>query len=456
MSNAGTPPPAASRPSTSTNTREDVLNFLESLDSYSASAPGTAPGKVPAKGPSGKPADPKDAQSVLDFLDEISQRSNTTTPKKDIIASVASASAGGRASPSPLTHQKSSSSLRNATPAPIPPPEKTPVPSPGNTPPEQAWSWGGIWKSASAAVQSAQTVVDSQVKQHLGTTDPRKILEERMKSVMSKEQLDKLSADLKKMSTSILNAVAPPIAEHEVIQVWLSHDMVGYVGIETLVYRSFAKILEQIEGGDLVVKSGKEERHKETYDEQRELNACEGFIQASKLAKANIEQQIKIHHVPRTQEPEKKSENPHEENVLPVTTCHVYMSIQPCKAAVPGVSLEENAPSTHLFFILALNDPENKIEMTLPTQPLPLAWLDIPFEDNEWVEDTMIDVLKLACTNLAMEYMWKRGRYMQTGNSDENKLHLTSLPPTQQEQATTEEEKEKAVSEKVAEASART
>jgi hypothetical protein len=52
--------------------------------------------------------------------------------------------------------------------------------------------------------------------------------------------------DLKNVSlstlTEIMNAVAPPISEHEVIQVWLSHDMQGYEGIESLVYRSLAKV----------------------------------------------------------------------------------------------------------------------------------------------------------------------------------------------------------------------
>lgn len=42
--------------------------------------------------------------------------------------------------------------------------------------------------------------------------------------------------------TDILNAVAPPISEHEVIQVWLSHDMQGYEGVETLVYRGLARV----------------------------------------------------------------------------------------------------------------------------------------------------------------------------------------------------------------------
>lgn len=42
--------------------------------------------------------------------------------------------------------------------------------------------------------------------------------------------------------TDILNVVAPPISEHEVIQVWLSHDMKGYEGIESLVYRALARV----------------------------------------------------------------------------------------------------------------------------------------------------------------------------------------------------------------------
>jgi len=42
--------------------------------------------------------------------------------------------------------------------------------------------------------------------------------------------------------TDILNVVAPPISEHEVIQVWLSHDMQGYEGVESLAYRSLARV----------------------------------------------------------------------------------------------------------------------------------------------------------------------------------------------------------------------
>lgn len=55
-----------------------------------------------------------------------------------------------------------------------------------------------------------------------------------------------LGQDLKRVGlstfTEILNVVAPPISEHEVIQVWLSHDMQGYEGVESLVYTALARV----------------------------------------------------------------------------------------------------------------------------------------------------------------------------------------------------------------------
>lgn len=36
--------------------------------------------------------------------------------------------------------------------------------------------------------------------------------------------------------------MAPPISEHEVIEVTLSHDMEGYDGVESVVYRALARV----------------------------------------------------------------------------------------------------------------------------------------------------------------------------------------------------------------------
>lgn len=62
--------------------------------------------------------------------------------------------------------------------------------------------------------------------------------------------------------------------------------MVGYVGLESLVYRAFMKIMEQVEGGDIVVRKGNESKSYDSEDEvHRELNVCEGFIEAGGIAK---------------------------------------------------------------------------------------------------------------------------------------------------------------------------
>jgi hypothetical protein len=53
--------------------------------------------------------------------------------------------------------------------------------------------------------------------------------------------------------TTILNTVAPPISAHETLELWLAHPMVGYQGVESVVYRAWTRVLEQTESGELVV-----------------------------------------------------------------------------------------------------------------------------------------------------------------------------------------------------------
>lgn len=67
-----------------------------------------------------------------------------------------------------------------------------------------------------------------------------------LSSNLSNLDIDKLRKDITetgiKALKDVMDAVAPPIAQHEVIQVNLSHDMIGYEGVETLVYRALAKV----------------------------------------------------------------------------------------------------------------------------------------------------------------------------------------------------------------------
>jgi len=259
-------------------------------------------------------------------------------------------------------------------------------------------------------------------------------------------QLDKIAQDLKSTSlstlTGIMNVVAPPIAEHEVIEVTLSHDMEGYDGVESLVYRALARILEQVEGGDLVVNKGNESRRKDGSAGgiiERNLHSVDGLEAAVKLAEAEIHEQIKVSTLV----------SPHKEasSVLsnPTTYSPVYLRIQPFTAesvtpsglsagfvdlAIAGNKLPNPTSKSTLQFLLYLSDPAHQLVHTAVTQSIPASWLQLwAHEDDaethskgliqaasdvltrkngEWIEDMLVEGLRVGVEVIGQEYVVAR------------------------------------------------
>jgi len=283
-----------------------------------------------------------------------------------------------------------------------------------------------VWTSASAAIQQAKTVVDEQVK-NLPKNEQAKKWSEGMIEYAKNAQLEKLGADFKRVGlstlTDILNVVAPPISEHEVIQVWLSHDMRGYDGVETLVYRALARIMEQVEGGDLIVNRGEESRPKDTSsDSPRDMNTVEGYEAAYKLAQAELDDIIKKNTKPRP------AEDP--TNSSPTTYSHVYLRIQPfmtsytlpqqAQAAPVSNADPTSAPAApaptqaNLQFIIHLSDPWHQLVHTTVTQAIPGEWLKI-WDDYDWVEDLVVEALRVGVEVVGQEYIvarmgWGKGK----------------------------------------------
>ncbi|KAK4333359.1 hypothetical protein RTBOTA2_002077 [Rhodotorula toruloides] len=548
-------------PRTSTGRR-----FLDSLDTYSATAPkpsaaggaGAAPGttlprsssnhgglgssvgagsKPPASASAagGAPAkaapNAAEAQSVLDFLDEITQRSSTPTAsvktsdrsleKKSSVPSGLGRStsrqnltgAGGTGAAGQVPPRRSTDSVRSqwtvggtpvgggGTALPASPrsaaataPQTASIAS-ASAPPAASedaskqqqqqgggWGWSSMWSQASNVVQQAshlaqqaRTAAEEQVKtatsggaggvaggiagiggglmKALGENEQAKKWSEGVISYAKGAHLDQLGKDLKsttlKSLTDLLNAVAPPIAEHEVIQVSLSHDMVGYDGVETLVYRGLAKIMDQIEGGSLVVNKGTEEKPREVEGDEdvRDLNIVDGLTEAWKLAEASVDQLIKT-----TYKPPAPSSSSADGATVPVTTCPVYMRIQPCLAPVPflppaclpSTSSDPNS-SKVLFFLLLLRDPTHNLVHTSMSQSMPASWLDIPFEENEWVEDQMVEIIRRSVEIIGQEYISHRMRAQAVAISQaraeaQQALDHHNAEQEQQEQEKTEEE----------------
>lgn len=178
--------------------RDDVLSFLDSLDSYSSpSASKTTPastapptigvvtGPPSAAATSAAPpvASAEEAQSVLDFLDELTQRSSTPTAtvkaadgglglaKKPSYpgglsrsASKSNIAASGARKSGESTRSRSSVEVANSAER-----ESTPVQDQAQD--QGGWGWSSVWNQASSVVQQAsvmaqqaRTVAEEQVK----------------------------------------------------------------------------------------------------------------------------------------------------------------------------------------------------------------------------------------------------------------------------------------------------
>jgi hypothetical protein len=254
--------------SKSKSKQQEALQFLDDLDSL----PETPLPNQPVTTGGKQPEETGDASEVLAFIDQITQKSSepfrTTSaildrprsatptvrkPTERVKLSGTSTPAPSSISQTPQTH--------------TPPPAKQEEQFPSNS---GGWGFGGRWgsvlSSASAALQQARSVVDEQVK-HLPNNDQAKKWSEGVLEYAKNADLEKITTlgtfppprsdpgiliarasgqNIQRMGLTaldgLLNAVAPPISEHEVIQVWLSHDMQGYDGVESVVYKAFAKV----------------------------------------------------------------------------------------------------------------------------------------------------------------------------------------------------------------------
>ncbi|KAH9835801.1 maintenance of telomere capping protein 1 [Rhodofomes roseus] len=418
--------------------QEEALQFLDDLDSL---AP---PEGVPESTQASQPPPGGEAE-VYAFIDEITQKSSeppriTTshierplsragTPGPTVRKSTERVRVGAATPLLPTntssTSKTEASGSRLGTPV-------TPNDSAqeGHAAPGGVWGWGSVWSSASAAIQQARTAVDEQVKKN----EQARKWSEGVIEYARTAQLNKLGTDFKRVGlstlTDILNVVAPPISEHEVIQVWLSHDMAGYDGVESLVYRALSRILEQVEGGDLVVNRGDEFRPKEPANGKRELNAVEGFEAALKLAQANIDEIIKHNAKPQQTHPS-SAQNP-------TTYSYVYIRIQPYMTTFPlpqpSVNAEVVTPATpttqsSLQFLLYLSDPTHQLNHSTVTQAVPCKWLDF-WDEFEWVEDLVVEAIRVGVEVIGQEYIVSRMGWSNPTENDQREIEQSVEEPT--------------------------
>ena len=208
--------------SKSKSKQEEALQLLDELDALSPSTVPAAPspGRAstdsarqtgpppPSTGSSGAPNE--DAADVLQFIDEITQKSSEPTRS----ASRAGTPAPGGSlrktterirvgSPAPSLHARDNTS-GSATSAAAPARRATPdaaqaqAQSQNQNQKAGSWGWGSVWSSASAALQQAKSAVEENVKALPNNEQAKKWSEGMMGYVpVNREQLEKFGMILR-------------------------------------------------------------------------------------------------------------------------------------------------------------------------------------------------------------------------------------------------------------------
>lgn len=401
--------------------RKDVDDLLADLDNLGTDKPVKSlrkGGEAGNNAPTAKKAGTDDAQSLLDDLDTLVQSratSNSRASLRQKEARTASPAPSGLASPavtpSATPSKRSTEVIRPSMDvAPI----TTIIPateekSDVSSPPAASWSgWGSslfsqATKLADQARQELEKRASADQARELSTKGWD--LAKNVRGLVKDAGLEKWGEEVTKVGkrgwTDMINAVAPPIAAHEIIQVTLSHDMIGYDGISDVTYQVLAKVMEQVQqssGTDqqLIVNKAPVDpsasKPKEDDDgQERDLNQVEGFAAAFRLARANLDECIKKHEVAAP--PAKTVSAAAAAASLPITTCPVFVRIQACFAPLPGLEGSDDS-STHsqsLFFIILLQDPQHGLSHKTVSQAVPTSW-------RKFLTTTFPSKQKLICS----------------------------------------------------------
>ena len=267
---------------------------------------------------------------------------------------------------------------------------------------------------------------------------------------------------------NILQTIAPPISSHERLQIHIIHDLSGYPNLDPLIYSIFSRVMSQVEGGDLmVVQKGKEvsPRHQSENGltgkhvsgwndgpwwrsaDSRSVNAVNGVMEGSKLARASAESYAAEHFASGggVEEAAKQATERLSE-INPTRNSDIFLAIQAISQSVPkdlftaGPSsekeptavkeVEETSITEEVLFAIYLHDPIHGIAFHALSQYVPMQWIDwldasgseegtIPksvaeiiesggVDPREWVAEWVEDTLKLAVGIVAQRYVARR------------------------------------------------
>lgn len=95
-----------------------------------------------------------------------------------------------------------------------------------------------------------------------------------------------------------------------------------------------------------------------------------------------------------------------------MTTVPIFLHLQPILAPLPFAepsvlmkpsSSTPSSPSKHLYFIMTLHDSVHSLRFSTVTQPSPADWLDVEYDQSDWVEERLVEVLRTGVEIIAQD-----------------------------------------------------
>jgi hypothetical protein len=266
---------------------------------------------------------------------------------------------------------------------------------------------------------------------------------------------------------SLLHTLAPPISQHERLQIHITHDLVGYPSLDPMIYQTFSRVMSQVEGGDLmVIQRGSESSQRRSLEgyrgastsgwndgpwwrdpEKRNIGAIKGLVEGTKLVRVSAETYAQEFYSSRGGvEEAAKAATATLSETNPVRNSDIFLAIQAIShdgddALFVGnpteekekkdAGIEESDDADALVtFAIYLHDPMHVISFKTLTQAFPqkwVDWIDAGAEDGtqlppeiveiiesggvdprEWIAEWIEDVLSLGVGIVAQRYVARR------------------------------------------------
>ncbi|KAI5367352.1 hypothetical protein Slin15195_G024790 [Septoria linicola] len=303
--------------------------------------------------------------------------------------------------------------------------------------------WWGSWGSiASAAVKQAESLA-----KNIQTNEEAQKWVTQIRQNANLENLQHLGTDLRSKGlssfTTIISHIAPPISAHERLQIHITHDILNYPSLDPLIYSTFSRVMNQVEGGDLlVIQRGTESRGRSSSDvqgyrgsvlgsgtaawsdgpwwreegRQRSLGTVVGLKEGTRLARVQAESYAKEFFDSKggVEEAAKQAtETLSETN--PVRLSDIFLAIQAisytvdkdlfaedsqsaaAKASESGVVSPQDESEDVVVFAIYLHDPLHSISFRGLSQPFPqkwAEWLDAEPSVEGALPDSILEIIQ--------------------------------------------------------------